>query len=182
MTEEMQQEPWEARANLGEGTTRIVISCTKTERDTWLEEADDGGFSSRSAYLYTLIHEARAYRKHGVFADRSSEDRIEQLETKVASLENQLERERQKQGGRVTVDDPVFLQQYLEESYTPLPDLMQRIIESGAMDDLIRKRIEDQLYFLAAQNMVEYEPGWGWRLTEDADDNPGTSEGIDDGR
>ncbi|WP_336365076.1 hypothetical protein [Halalkalicoccus salilacus] len=37
-----------------------------------------------------LIQEARAYRKHGVFVDRSREDRIEVLEAQVASLEGEL--------------------------------------------------------------------------------------------
>ncbi|NUC74726.1 hypothetical protein HTZ84_20915 [Haloterrigena sp. SYSU A558-1] len=166
------QESWEDRANLGEGTTRIVLSCSKMERDLWKEEAAEEGFSSRTKYLYTLIQEARAYRKHGVFADHSSEDRIEQLEAEVDRLEQQVDRERQKQGGREHVDDPEFVERYLEETYTPLDELLQRIMESGALDGLVRKRVEDQLYILAAQDRVEYEPGWGWKLT-DADTDSG---------
>lgn len=158
------QEPWEARANLAPGTTRITLSCQKEERNQWSEEARDEGFSSRSKYLYQLIQEARAYRQHGLFADQGSKQRIEELETQVEALEQQVERERRKQSGRITVDDPLFLEQFLTETYTPLPELLQMIVESGTLDDLLRKRIEDQLYVLAAQNQVEYEPGWGWRL------------------
>ena len=172
MTPKPSSDSWEDRAGLGDGTTRIVLTCTEAERDTWAEEAVDEGFSSRSKYLHTLIQEARAYRIHGVFADRSSEHRIEELESKVAALESQIDRERQKQGGRVTVDDPRFLEEYLEETYTPLSELLQRIVESGALNDLLRERIEKQLYVLAEQGKVAYEPGWGWKLvlsTEDSD-------------
>ena len=28
------------------------------------------------------------------------------------------------------------------------------------------ERIEDRLYFLASQGTVEYEPGWGWKLSD----------------
>lgn len=166
MTADEDHESWEARANLGEGTTRIVLSCTKLERDRWLEEAADVGFSSRSKYLHTLIHEARAYRKHGVVADQPSEDRIDQLEAQLTALENQLRRERQKQGARGAVDDPEFLVRFLEETYTPLAEILRKIIESGALDGFVRKRVEDQLYILAAQGTVAYEPGWGWKLVE----------------
>lgn len=179
MTGDQHRDPdsWEARANLAPGTTRIVLSCRTEDRDLWSEEAAAEGFTSRSKYLYTLIQEARAYRQHGLFADQDSEQRIDELETQVEALEQQVERERRKQSGRIIVDDPLFLERFLAETYTPLSELLRSIVESGALNDLLRKRVEDQLYVLAAQDRVEYEPGGGWRLTPDAttDDTEGTN-------
>lgn len=103
-----------------------------------------------------------------MFADRSSEDRIEELETEVELLENRLEREQWKRGARVEVDDARFLERYLEDTYKTQSELLQEIVESGALDDLIRKRIEDELYVMAGKDQVEYEPGWGWKLTDDS--------------
>ncbi|SER27459.1 hypothetical protein SAMN04489841_3506 [Natrinema salaciae] len=102
-----------------------------------------------------------------MFADRSSEERIEELETEVELLENRLEREQVKRSARVEVDDARFLERYLEDTYKTQSELLQEIVESGAMDDLIRKRIEDELYVMAGKGQVEYEPGWGWRLSTD---------------
>jgi len=84
-------------------------------------------------------------------------------------LIDELAREREQRSGRVAIDDPDFLQQFLWEQYQPLPRIMQRVLESGALDDLVRKRIEDQLYFLASQDRVEYEPGHGWKLATDTE-------------
>ena len=111
-----------------------------------------------------MIQEARAYRKHGVFADRSREDRIEELEAQVASLEGELKWERLKRGGRIEVDDFAFLERYLEGSYQTLPELLQEIVESSALDGLIRERIEHELYVLAGQDKIEYERDSGWKL------------------
>ncbi|WP_255681423.1 hypothetical protein [Natrinema sp. SYSU A 869] len=153
---------------LAEGSTQITLTCSKKEREIWSKEAAKAGFSSQSKYLYILIQEARAYRQHGVFADRSSEERIEELETEVELLENKLEREQVKRSARVEVDDARFLERYLEDTYKTQSELLQEIVESGAMDDLIRKRIEDELYVMAGKDQVKYEPGWGWKLTDDS--------------
>jgi hypothetical protein len=51
-----------------------------------------------------------------------------------------------------------------------LDDLLREIVESGVLDDLIRKRVEDKLYFLASQNRVEYKKGWGWKISNGGDD------------
>lgn len=165
MTDREPQADWEAQLNLSPDSTQVSITCTKAERDQWSAEAEANGFRSRSQYLHTLIQEARGYRQHGVFDATDADDRIDQLEAQVALLEQQLERERQKHSGREHVDDPEFLVRFLEETYTPFEELLQRIVESGALTGLIKNRVEDQLYILAAQDRVEYQPGFGWRLT-----------------
>lgn len=161
MTDREPQADWEAQLNLSPTSTQVSITCTKAEGDQWSAEAEANGFRSRSQYLHTLIQEARGYRQHGVFDATDADDRIDQLEAQVALLEQELERERQKHSGREHVDDPEFL----EETYTPFEELLQRIVESGALTGLIKNRVEDQLYILAAQDRVEYQSGFWWRLT-----------------
>jgi len=156
----------EGGMNLAEHTTQVAFYADVDHKETWKREARRHGYSSMSKYLYDLIMEARSYRGQGFLAHHDSADRIEELEAQVAALEEQLERERQKQSGRREIDDPAFIQQFLTGQYQSLPELLQQIVESGALDDLLRKRVEDQLYHLAAQDAVDYEPGFGWRLTD----------------
>lgn len=91
---------------------------------------------------------------------------MRELEAQVEQLEERLERERQNDTTRRRIDDIDFLEQFLTTDYKRLPELLQEIVETGGLDELIRKPIEDELYYLAAQNRVEYERGHGWRLTE----------------
>lgn len=91
---------------------------------------------------------------------------MRELEAQVEQLEERLERERQNDTTRRRIDDIDFLEQFLTTDYKRLPELLQEIVETGELDELIRKPIEDELYYLAAQNRVEYERGHGWRLTE----------------
>jgi hypothetical protein len=161
-----EQADWEQTLGLAPDTTRVSLTCTKDDREEWSREASRQGYGSRSQYLYELIQEARAYREAGFLAHHDSDERIEQLETQVDHLEQQLARERQESSGRLEIDDPVFLKQFLCDEYQTLGELSKQIVESGVLDDLIRERIEDRLYFLASQGTVEYEPGWGWKLSD----------------
>lgn len=68
------------------------------------------------------------------------------------------------------INDIDFLEQFLSAEYQTLPEILQEIVESGALDNLIRKPIEDELYYLASQDRVEYERGHSWRLTEGGDE------------
>lgn len=151
---------------LAETSTQVAFTCSKEDRETWTEEAVEYGYRSRSQYLYILIQEARAYRKHGVFADRSSEERIEELEAQVESMKQKLEQEQGEPRIRREIDDPEYLELFLDETYKTLPELLQEVIESGAMDGLIRDRIESELYVMAGLEKVEYEPRWGWKLAD----------------
>jgi hypothetical protein len=55
-------------------------------------------------------------------------------------------------------------QEVLTQQYQSLEEVIRGIIESGMLDDALRTPVENQLYFLAAQDLVEYERGWGWKL------------------
>ncbi|ELY58505.1 hypothetical protein C492_11840 [Natronococcus jeotgali DSM 18795] len=152
---------------LAEDSTQITFTCSKKEREIWSEEALEEGFSSRSKYLYVLIQEARVYRKHGTLADRSSEERIEELEAQVESMKRRLENEQGEPRFRRELSDPGYLELVLEETYKTLPEVLEEVVECGVLDNRVRKEIESGLYVMAGKNQVEYEPGWGWRLTDD---------------
>lgn len=165
---------WKQTSGFADDSTVVRIVVPETKADTWDTEADAAGFSNRSDYLRTLIGEARAYRQHELANPHTAEQAVTELEDEVARLEDRLEQERQAGAASQTIDDPAFVKRFLSDSYTAFPDLLQQIMESGAIDDVIRKPVEDQLYFLAAQDEVVYERGWGWKLaTPDHGDESG---------
>lgn len=161
---------WHAQTGVSADTVRVPIVCKKRHREQWDEEAAEKGFSNRSRYLFNLIQEARAYRENSIRGSRQAEQQIQQLQTEIERLKEELEHERRKTSGRPAVDDIDFVERFLTDNYQPLSEILKEIVESGALNDLIRKRVEDQLYFLAEQDRVEYQRGWGWRLTENGGD------------
>lgn len=162
----MTKKPWQEATNVKEATERVVIYCHKNEKEEWAKEADENGYKSRSTYLYELIKEARAYRSQGFLARKENKERVEELEAQVEHLEAQLNQEEKKSSGRVEINDPEFLYRFIDTDYKKFEEILKAIVESGALNDLIRKPVEDQLYFLASQNRVEYKTGWGWKLSK----------------
>lgn len=114
---------------LAEGSTQVSLTCSKQDRERWTEEAAEYGYSSRSKYLYVLIQEARAYRKNELGVNRRSKNRIKELEAQVESLEQKLEREQGNPRSRREVDDPEFIESFLEDTYKTLSELLQEIVE-----------------------------------------------------
>ena len=160
---------WKDSVNIPDSTTKVTLYCSEDDKDEWSQEVEEKGYKSRSKYLYELIQEARAYREQGFLAHHESEDKIEELKQEIEHLENQLENQEQQSSGRTQVDDIDFLEKFLEDTYKPLNQILREIVESGALDDLIRKQVEDQLYFLAQQDRVEFERGHGWKLKNGGD-------------
>lgn len=161
---------WQAQTDVADDTVRVTIVCKDHHRDTWDEEADEQGYKNRSRYLYHLIEEARAYRQNEIRGPEHAEQRIQELQSEVERLQTQLEQERKKQGGRPAIDDIDFLETFLDTTYKPLEQILKEIVESGVLNDLIRKRVEDQLYYLASHDEVQFERGWGWKLTDEGGD------------
>ena len=160
---------WKESVNLPESTTKVSLYCSEDDKEEWDEEVEEKQYKSRSKYLYELIQEARAYRDQGFLAHHESEERIEELKQEIESLENRLEDRERQSSGQTEVDDVDFLEKFLDDTYKPLDQILREIVESGALDDLIRKRVEDQLYFLAQQDRVEFERGNGWKLRNGGD-------------
>lgn len=163
MTDDKQR--YKETMGLADETAMVHVYAPEDEAEEWKEDADEQHFSSRSKYLYALIQEARAYRQHDIGGPQQADNRISELETEVERLEEKLEQERQSRG-QLKITDAEFLKRFLTDQYKPLAELLQEIVESGALNDLIRKQVEDELYFLAAQNEVQYERGWGWKLAD----------------
>lgn len=154
---------WKETTGVSDYHARVTIVCHEDDAETWMDEADENGYGSRSKYLYELIQEARAYREEGFLSHHESEEKIEELQQRIKQLETQLEEKEKEESGQVSIDDPAFIQRFLGDEHRPLKAILQDIIESGALDDLLRKPIENQLYFLAQQGEVEYERGHGWK-------------------
>jgi hypothetical protein len=157
---------WKDSTNLPESTEKVTLYCSEDDKEEWSQEVEEKGYKSRSKYLYELIQEARAYREQGFLAHHESEEKIEELKQKIKHLENRVESQEKQSSGRTQVDDFDFLEKFLGDTYKPLNQILREIVESGALDDLIRSRVEDQLYFLAQQDRVEFERGHGWKLKD----------------
>lgn len=158
------QKDWEAEMGLSEATTQLTFYPAKRHKEEWAEEARRQNYSSLSKYLYDLILEGRSYRRESVRSSGTNDERIEQLEAEIDALETELEREQMKNGGRRTVDDRAFLMPFLTPEYQTLDEILRAVVESGALEWVVRKRIEDKLYYLAVRDQVEYQPGHGWKL------------------
>lgn len=119
----------------------------------------------------------RAYCNQGYLAHHDFQEKIEQLQARIEHLEQQLDETQKRNSATTTVSDPAFLDQFLTHDYKPLEQLLKEIVESVALDDLLRKPVENQLYFLASQDKVEYERGHGWKRTDEQEEEEVTTDG-----
>lgn len=155
---------WKETGGFAEDSEVAQVVCKEDDLDQWDEEADKAGLS-RSRYLYKLIQEARAYRENGLLRAEGDQAKIQELQEEVEELEHRLE-EKESESSAAISFDPATLKEILSDNYQELDEILRRIVESGVMDEALRQPVENQLYFLAAQDEVQYERGWGWKLTE----------------
>ena len=160
---------WKKTAGLPESTTRVPIYCDESHKEEWKEEAEEKGYNSMSKYLYELVQEARPYREEGFLSHHQSRKRIAELQEEVDELRDKLEKEEQT-NATGEIDEVDFLERFLTHKYQPLNSILEDIAESGVLDDVIRKPVEDQLFYLAQQDRVEYKRGHGWKLKEGGDE------------
>lgn len=153
-------------AKLSEDRCAVKIYPEEEVAEQWEEEADDQDIS-RSRYLQNLIHEARSYREHGLVQTDGSQKRVQELEEEVEELRSQLEQKEAESSEAVSFDPETLKREVLTEEYQSLEEILQVIVESGILDDVLRQPVENQLYFLASRNDVEFETGWGWKLSEE---------------
>lgn len=157
---ENDKKKWKQTSGFAEDTEVAQVVCKEEDLKKWDEEAP----STRSKYLYTLIQEARAYRKHGLVSPDTDHVRIQELQDKVERLEARLEEQRSGSKEAVSFEPSTLKDKILTDNYQSLEEILKTIIESGLLDDLLRQPVENQLYFLAAQDEVMFERGWGWKL------------------
>lgn len=158
---------WRDYTGLSEDKDRLTIYIPKQKKQQWTKEADEKSYQSRGEYLYELIEEARAYRRQGFLAHHDSQDELNRLKRQVAELQDQLAKDQQQTSGRVEIGSSEFVSQYLTNTYQPLEEVLRKVVERGALDDLLRKPVEDQLYYLAQKGRVEFKTGHGWKLTDE---------------
>ena len=165
------KDQWKQTSGLAADSTVAQIVCKEPDKEEWDVEAEEKGYRSTSKYLYELVQEARAYRQQGYLAHHRSEEKIAELKTQIQELETQLEREQTQESTTTELADIEFLEKVLSTEYQTLPEILRAIVESGELDRQIRKPVEDELYYLASQDRVEYERGHGWRLVDRGDDD-----------
>jgi len=154
-------------AKLSEHREEVSIYPEEEVADKWREEADEAD-NTLSRHLQNLINEARSYREHGLAVQGGgSQKRVQELEEEVERLEQRLEEKESESSEAVSFDPSTLKEEVLTENYQSLEEVLRSIIESGVLDDALRQPVENQLYFLAAQDEVEYERGWGWKLADD---------------
>lgn len=154
---------------LAEDTARVEIYPSEQQKQQWVDEKSDD--QSLSKYVISQVNTARADQQVGATAGGDTAA-VEELEAEIERLKQTLEQERQRNAGRRQIDDPGVVKQFVEEVPKQLDELLKEIVESGCLDQFVRKRVEDTLYFLAEQGEVEYtrDKLTGWRLTGRGDD------------
>jgi hypothetical protein len=163
------KQKWKQSGGFAADTEVAQVVAKEEDLEQWDEEADKQG-KSRSKYLYSLIQEARAYREHGFLGAEGDQARIQELEEEVSRLEARLQEKESESTEAVSFDPSTLKEDVLCENYQSLEEVLRRIVESGILDDALRQPVENQLYFLAARDEVEYKRGWGWKLAEQGGD------------
>ncbi len=161
---------WKENMGMSQDTGLVKIYAPMSHKETWKQEADEKNYKSTSKYLHELIQEARAIRDEGFLAPQGSDQEVHRLKKKIEELEDRLAQAKQQSRDSVTIDDAAFLKQFLTDEYQTFDKVLQRVVESDTVDELLREPIEDELYFLAAREEVEFEHGHGWRLADGGDE------------
>lgn len=158
---------WKDTVGLADGTDKVSIYCKENDIDDWDREVEENGYKSRSEYLYELIQESRRYRERGFLSREHEADRVVRLKAQIERLEDELEAVRDEDNNlRSRLEDQRFIMQFLTVRYRSLDKLMEEVVDHRTVESAVRQPVEDTLYRLAADDLVEYRRGHGWRLTE----------------
>jgi hypothetical protein len=155
---------WRDYTGLKDDKTRVTLYPPTDLLKDWDDEADRLGLS-RSAYILNHVQQARI---GGTSDDTSntSQQEVERLKAEIDRLQQQLDGEQPPHDSKPVIDDPAFLDQFLTDQYKSLDTLLQEIVESGILNDMIRERVENRLYVLAAKDNAVFQRGYGWKQVE----------------
>ena len=162
---------WRSTAGVADSTDKIQVYTAQKLKDELQEEAEEEGLST-SSYVEKLVQEARVYRSEGmpgsegVLRDENDEQSITELQQEIEQLNQRLDEQESESSEGINFDPATLKQQVLTENYQSLEEILRKIVEGGVLDNLLRQPVENQLYFLAAQDEVKYERGWGWKLAD----------------
>lgn len=157
-------------ATRAEDTAEVKIYPPEELAEGWRTEAEEHG-RSVSRHLQKIIEDGRSFRDHGLIGTgETGQKRVQELEEEVDRLQRRLDQKKSESTDAVTFSPDTLKQEVLTGQYQSLEDILRSIIESGILDDALRQPVENQLYFLAAQDEVEYERGFGWKLVQGGDE------------
>jgi Glu-tRNA(Gln) amidotransferase subunit E-like FAD-binding protein len=131
----------------------------------WQEEAEAVG-QSLSQYLYDLVQEARAYREGDMPIITSEDERVQELESRIEELQNELDQARQRHqtGSKLSISD--LVEQELSKQYKTIDEILDDVKASDQVTQHLRRQIEEQLYGLTEDGEAEFQRGHGWRVAE----------------
>lgn len=157
---------WKQDMGLSEDMGLVKSYVPEKVKETWKEEAEEQGMSL-SEYVAAKVEQARAQEQ--IDDTSSSGEDVQQLQERIAELENRLEEARAKQAPAKSATVPILedgtVKQNLSYQCKTLEEILRDLIEGQAVDQLIREPVETRLYELAAEQEVEFQRGAGWRLT-----------------
>lgn len=162
---ESKQGNWEREVGLKEETTYVAIYPARTHAETWMQEAKEND-QARSRYLIELIQEARAKRQGRLSASDTHEKRVEELTRTIERLEDEIEATHESSSSPQS-HDALDLKPHLTNRCQPMDNIVDTVLDSNELPDVVTRLVEDQLYQLAEQDEAEYKHGFGWRLTDD---------------
>lgn len=147
---------------LDDETTKAQLYPHEDHKEEWQDEAEKAG-QSLSQYLYDLIQEARAYREGDMPIITSEDERVQELESQIEQLQNELDqaRQRQQSGSKLSISD--LVEQELSEQYKTVDEILDDVKASDEVTQHLRRQIEEQLYDLTESGEAEFQRGHGWR-------------------
>lgn len=162
---ERSSESWAEATGLADDRSYARTYPTDQQKTAWQESAEEQGLSL-SKYIIVKVEEARAHETITLPPGPSDEiGELDELESQVEKLRSELRKERQKNAGKRLVGDKEVVKRFVTREPQTLPEILQCLVESGCLDDFIRKPVENTLYFLAQHGEVEYDRRHGgWRL------------------
>ncbi len=167
---EPDSESWESATGLADNRSYARTYPTEQQKDAWQSEAEEQGLSL-SKYIIAKVEEARASETITIPPGQPTDPgELEELENEVEKLRGELRRERQKNAGKRLVGDKEVVKRFVTDEPQELAEILQVLVESGCLNDFIRKPVENTLYFLAQHGEVVYDRrhgGWRQPLQEE---------------
>ena len=133
---------WKENMGMSQDTGLVKIYAPMSHKETWQQEANEKNYKSTSKYLHELIQEARAIREEGFLAPQGSDQEVQRLKQKIEELEDRLAQTKQQKRDFVTIEDAAFLKQFLTEEYQTFDEVLQKVVESDTVDELLQEPIE----------------------------------------
>ena len=148
---------------LNEETARVELYCDYRNKETWQQEADVENYSSLNKYLRNMINLGRVYRKEGTQGRQDADDRVQELEAQIETLQRELANQEPETIGPEVVDN-ALIETLLGEQYQTVEEILEQLTANENLQANLKKPVEDALYDLAGDGRAEYQEGWGWRL------------------